>query len=112
MKPLLLVSASLILAGPAAAAPPTLRIVELHPLVVAGKGFGASEQVRLAISGGNGERVVAADANGAFVARLGPVRMLRCAAFAVIAVGDDGSHASARRGRPVCLTSPPRAPAP
>jgi hypothetical protein len=89
-----------------AAREPTLRIEKTSPLVVSGSGFGASERIRLRISGGNGQRLVTADAKGSFAIRLGTLRAIRCAAFVVVAVGADGHTASARLPRTACLPVP------
>jgi hypothetical protein len=107
MKGLVLLSAALLLfvSPPATAATPMLKIEAMQPFVVSGSGFDRMERVRVALSGGNVGRLVQADSNGSFVARLGSVRLLRCGALTVVAVGGHGHRASARIPRPACITA-------
>jgi hypothetical protein len=103
----LVLSAALLLSVPpsATAATPTLKIETIQPFVVSGSGFDRTERVRVVLSGGNVERLVQADSSGSFIARLGRVRLLRCAGLTVVAVGGHGHRASVRIPRPACLTA-------
>ena len=107
----LLVAGSLQAAEPAgrpAAGKPALRIVDREPLAIAGRGFQASERVRLAVVSGDRKHVVKtrAKADGTFVVRIAGVRLDRCSgALAASAVGAAGSRASFKLERLHCADS-------
>jgi hypothetical protein len=103
----------LVLALPASAAPPrraTLELASLAPLVVRGRGFGRVERVALVASAPSTQRKlsVVASRNGAFTAPFG-LRLGKCAAFTVRAVGVRGSRAILQV-EPGCETKKPRGP--
>jgi hypothetical protein len=87
----------LVLALPAAAAPPkraTLQLAGLAPLAVNGRGFGKGERVVLTASAPSAQRALGVHAkrNGTFKARF-DLRLGRCAPLTVRAVGSLGSRA-------------------
>jgi hypothetical protein len=87
----------LVLALPAAAAPPpraTLELDSLAPLVVEGRDFGRLERVSLTAAAPSAQRMVGVVArrDGSFTARFG-LRLARCATLTVRAVGVRGSRA-------------------
>ena len=87
----------LVLALPATAAQPkraTLKLADLTPLVVQGRGFGKGERVALTASAPSMQRMlgVVARRNGSFTARF-DVRLKRCTPLTVRAVGVLGSRA-------------------
>jgi hypothetical protein len=72
---------------------PALRLVDRVPVVVRGSGFGAGEQVSVALSAGTRSlRRVEATEAGTFLVRFG-ASLVRCARFFVQAVGSSGSRA-------------------
>jgi hypothetical protein len=104
-----LLIASLVLLTTAGAAgavvsPPHLQIEGKSPLVVAGRGFGPSEQITLRVSGGNVPRHLHADADGSFHVRLTSLRTFRCVGLIVVASSASGRVASAHLPRPACMT--------
>lgn len=87
----------LVLALPAGAAQPrraTLKLVALAPLVVEARGFGKREHVVLTASASASRRllIVVARRDGSFTARF-DLRLGKCAAITVRAVGARGSRA-------------------
>jgi hypothetical protein len=87
----------LLLALPASAAPAkraTLKLADLSPLVVQGRGFGSQERVVLTAQSPSAQRIlgVAARRNGTFTIRF-DLRLGRCAPLTVRAVGGRGSRA-------------------
>ena len=89
----------LVLALPTAAAPPTRALLELRataPLTVRGTGFAPRETVTLTVVGPRvrGAVVARATGNGTLTGRFARIRITRCAAFTVRAVGFAGSRAS------------------
>jgi hypothetical protein len=102
-------AAGLVLAGAgdrAAARPkPHLALLETEPPTVRGTAFHAGERVRVVLRrsvGGPHETEAVAGRSGAFVATFDRMRLNRCAAFSIVAVGSRGSRATmlrtARRG--------------
>jgi hypothetical protein len=83
---------------------PHLQIEGTAPLVVAGSGFGPSEQITLRVSGGNLPRILHANAGGSFQVRLTSLHTFRCSGLIVVAAGASGQSASARLPRPACLS--------
>ena len=88
----------LVLALPTAAAPPTRALLELRataPLTVRGTGFAPRETVTLTVVGPRvrGAIVARAKRNGTLTGRFPRIRIGRCAAFTVRAVGFAGSRA-------------------
>jgi hypothetical protein len=88
----------LVLPLPLAAAPPTRAVLRLEataPLTVRGTGFAARESVTLTVTGARarGAIVVRAKKNGTLTGRFPRIRVVRCTAFTVRAVGFAGSRA-------------------
>jgi hypothetical protein len=99
-------------AGPAP--PPTLRLVQTKPMVVAGTHFIPGEHVTVtAWTFPRAVRRTVAQ-QGAFRLALGSARFVRCAAARIEAVGAEGSRALVRLPKPLCLSrpSPGKSPAP
>lgn len=87
----------LLLALPAGAAQPrraTLKLMDLTPLVVDGRSFGARERVVLTATATSAQRMmgIVARRNGSFTARF-ELRLGRCTPLTVRAVGVRGSRA-------------------
>jgi hypothetical protein len=87
----------LLLALPAAAAPPrraTLKLVDLTPLVVDGRAFVKRERVALTATAPHAQRMlgIVARRNGTFTVRF-DLQLGRCTPFTVRAVGVRGSRA-------------------
>jgi hypothetical protein len=95
---LLLLLATVVSSGGSAKAKPTIKLVDESPVVVAGRGFVRSERVtlRTALNGRRITKVVTANRNGRFVARLA-VTGDECNPFTVSAVGRAGSRAMLKR---------------
>jgi hypothetical protein len=74
---------------------PTLRLAGLAPFTVEGRGFKASERVRL--SANNVRRTVTAGRRGRFLANFGRVNL--CEEVTVVAVGTRGSRTAAVFGQ-------------
>ena len=105
----------LVLALPAPAAPglsrASLTLASTAPLVVGGTGFGAREPVLLTYTGSDLTRRVLgvrSARNGTFRARF-ELRLDRCMAFTVRAVGTRGSRA-VLQVEPACETKKPKGP--
>jgi len=87
----------LLLALPAGAAQPrraNLKLMDLTPLVVEGRSFGARERVVLTATAPSAQRMlgIVAHRNGSFTARF-ELRLGRCTPLTVRAVGVRGSRA-------------------
>ena len=83
----------------------SLKLVRMHPLVVAGAGFHAGEHVRVTVYSKitRVERTTATS-RGAFRTSLGNVPVGRCSGFRVVAVGNLGSRATLKRTPlPACM---------
>lgn len=83
----------------------SLKLVRMHPLVVAGAGFHAGEHVRVTVYAKitRVERTTAT-LRGAFRTSFGNVPVGRCSGFRVVAVGNLGSRATLKRPPlPACL---------
>ena len=100
-------AAAVLTVGAAASpAPPTLKLVQTRPLVVAGTHFIPGEHVTVtAWTLPRAVRHTVAH-QGAFKIALGNARFVRCAAARVEAVGAEGSRALVRLPRPFCLPRP------
>jgi len=108
VRSLAVLVAAATLAGAAAAssAPPTLRIVQTKPLVVAGTHFIPGE--RVTVTAWTFPRVVRKTVarNGDFRLPLGNARFSRCAGVRIEAVGTEGSKALLRLPRALCVPLP------
>ncbi len=90
-----------------AAREPALRITSLRPLTVRGHHFRPQERVKLLINaGGPAARAVTASADGAFIVRTG-LRVERCSAVVVQAIGNRGSRATIDAPMPECASVGP-----
>ena len=101
----------LAVAGPTAAATPSLRVADEAPLVVRGSGFKAGEQVRvwLTLTTGRRYRDTLAAAAGGFSVRF-TITPAQCPLVrSLAAVGSRGSRAT-RSFRLDCQPPPPLAP--
>lgn len=89
----------------AATRAPSLRLLARQPLTVTGKGFGPLERVRLVASWESGKamRRTRATHAGAFLVRFRSIRLGRCEALRVSAVGSRGSRAVLEPRQPACL---------
>lgn len=103
--------AALALAPSAGAADgPTLRVVATTPLVLAGRGFGAGETVRVTVATGYGARVQRVVAvRGGFKVTFRALPAAGCGApYLARAVGARGSRAVLALGKPAFCIPPPR----
>lgn len=78
---------------------PSLQLVTLSPMSVHGTGFVARERVRVRLRslGTTSTRRVRATRRGGFSVSFASVRIDRCSAFSVTAVGRSGRRAAVRR---------------
>jgi hypothetical protein len=92
----LLVAAVAVATGSAAASRPSLRLVDMHPVVLAGSGFKSLERVRLTVRTEDKRfvRLLRAKDSGAFRASFPTVVHDPCTgALSAVALGADGSRA-------------------
>jgi hypothetical protein len=93
-------------AGASSSAKPSLRLLRLAPLRVAGTRFAGAERVRVVVRTGRtySRRIVQASTTGDFAVSFGTVGADRCTSFRVIAVGNEGSRAVLKPlPRPACM---------
>ncbi len=90
--------------GAASSAKPVLRIADTSPLVIRGANFEPSERVSVVAqahpASGKMMRVTrstVATGNGGFLVTIAGVDANSCAGFSIVAVGNDGSHATFKR---------------
>jgi hypothetical protein len=90
----LLVTASAAVSASNAGLRASLRVVDLHPVVIRGAGFEPNERVRLMLSAGGGQqwRTKVAGPGGSLTARFG-LSVGACGRFSVFAIGSRGSRA-------------------
>ena len=101
----------LALAVPAAAAErrPALRVLDEHPVTVAGTGFGARERVVVRVAPTSEpaySKVVRATITGRFTAVFVERSVPECAGYTITAVGGMGSRAKFRELPPPCGIDP------
>lgn len=101
-------AALLLLAAPAAASGPVLRVRSLAPFEARGSGFRPVERIRLVLTveGETHAKSVRAASTGRFVARFLAVRVDECTAWTLRATGSRGSGASTR-ARPIAPCAAP-----
>ena len=89
---------------------PTLKVVDMNPLVVAGTGFAARERVTVTVLTGLGPRVqrTYASVTGAFRVQFRLFTQPCGRPFAVRARGTSGEAAIARLTAPPCVPPPIR----
>src|SRR6266498_1017255 len=92
------IAAALVIAAPAAAASARakLKITDATPMTIRGTAFHRHERVRITVQQPKAisTRRVRATVAGTFVASFPNVKVRRCQAWSVTAVGSRGSHAT------------------
>jgi hypothetical protein len=104
---LVLLTAALVAASAALAAPARLVMVSKAPFAVHGSAFHPGEHVLVVVSS-QGERAskrLRAGRGGGFTARFPSMVVASCAAYIVRATGNEGSH-SALKAMPECPQPP------
>jgi hypothetical protein len=106
---LVLLTAALVAASAAVAAPARLVVMDRTPFAVRGMSFHPGEHVLVVLSakGGSASKRLVAGTAGRFMARFPSMHVASCAAYMVRATGDEGSH-SVLKVTPEC----PQPPAP
>lgn len=92
--------------GTAATTAPTLRLRDLHPLVLDAAGFRSAERIRVVVVAPSGalRRVAVATRAGTARFQFGDIVLGRCAGFSVRATGSKGSTATLKRPPlPACM---------